>query len=90
MSTYRLGLYFRDRASKDGLPGQPVSHVYVKHPLGYEYPDAKEAVFLTNQEFGPEVIENQIDALIEELQAIKRQVRAKYLAYDRKLSKDSN
>ena len=39
MSTYHLGLYFRE--INDPLPGPPISHVYVKHPLSYKYPDAQ-------------------------------------------------
>ena len=83
MSTYRLGLYYRE--IKDEIPCRPISHVYVKNPLGASYPDAKGLVFLTPREYGPTVIENQIDTLIRELQTIKRQVRAKYRAYDRTL-----
>ena len=83
MSTYRLGLYFRE--IEGPIPGRPISHVYVKAPIRHDYPDAKNVVFLTPRELGPGTVEHQIDSLIEELQAIKRQVRAKYQAYDRKL-----
>ena len=42
MSTYRLGLYYRE--IKDEIPCRPISHVYVKNPLGASYPDAKGLV----------------------------------------------
>lgn len=87
MSTHRLGLYFRE--IEGPLPGRPISHVYVKAPIRHVYPDAKDLVFLTPRELGTGTIEHQIDSLIEELQAIKRQVRAKYNAYNRRLTEES-
>ena len=84
MSTYRLDLYFRE--NEGPIPGRPISHVYVRAPLRYDYPDAKELVFLTPREFGPQQVEIQIDQLIEELQTIKRRVRAKYKSYEKKLA----
>ena len=85
MSTYRLGLYFREI---DGpVPGRPISHVYVKNPLSAEYADAVGMVLLTPREYGPEVVENQIDLLIEELREIKREARARYAKYDERLSR---
>ena len=88
MSTYRLGLYFRE--TKGPPRGSPISHVYVRTPVRHGYPDAKDLVFLTPRELGPETIEHQIDTLIKELQTIKRQVRAKYEAYSRKLADESH
>lgn len=84
MSTHTLGLYFRE--NRGPVPGRPISHVYVKRRLGYDYPGAKDFVFLTPREYGPGTVECQIDSLIEELQTIKREVRAKYAAYERKLA----
>ncbi len=83
MSTYRLGLWFRE--VNGDIPGRPFCHVYVKEPLSYDYDDAKDVIFLTPREFGPQVIENQIDALIAELKEIKTEVRRRYREYDRKL-----
>ena len=86
MDTYRLGLYFREI---DGpILSRPISHVYVRSPLGYEYPDAENMIFLTPREYGPQGVENEIDKLIEELQTIKQQVRAKYKAYASKINCD--
>ena len=89
MSTYRLGLYFRE--PKGQAPGSPICHVFVKQPLGYDYPDAKGVVFLTPREHDPEIIENQIDTLITELQEIKTQARRRYDEFERKLkAQESN
>ena len=87
MGTYRLALYFRE--NKGSPLGRPISHVYVRTPIKHNYPDAKDLIFLTPREFGPETVEHQIDALIEELQTIKRQVREKYDAYTRRLTEES-
>ncbi len=87
MSTYRLGLYFRE--IEGPIPGRPIFHVYVRRPIKQDYPDAEDLVFLTPQEFGSGTVEHQIDTLIEELQTIKRQVRAKYKAYKKKLAEKS-
>lgn len=85
MSTYHLGLYYRE-LPEDDVPGRPISHVYVKAPLSYPYPDAGNLLFLTPREFGPSVVESQIDALIEELKEIRKEVRRRYAEYDRKLA----
>jgi len=73
MSTYRLGLYFRE--PKGQAPGSPICHVFVKRPLGYDYHDAEKIIFLTPREYEPEMIGNQIDTLITRLQKTKREVR---------------
>jgi len=83
MSTYRLGLYFREL--KGQASGSPICHVFVKKPLRCDCPDAKGVVFLTPREHGPETIENQIDTLITELQEIKKEVRRRYEEYEKKL-----
>jgi hypothetical protein len=83
MSTYRLGLWFRE--VKGQVPGPPICHVFVKMPLSYDYSDAEGVVFLTPREYGPEIIGNQIDALITELQEIKTEARRRYDEYARNL-----
>lgn len=83
MSTYRLGLYFRELEPQ--ATGSPICHVVVQTPLSYDYPDAKNTIFLTPREFEPETIGTQIDALITELQEIKTEVRRRYDEYKRKL-----
>lgn len=84
MSTYRLGLYFRE--PKGQTPRSPICHVFVKKPLGYDYSDAKDVVFLTPREYEPEIICNQIDTLITELQEIKKEVRRRYDEFERNLN----
>jgi hypothetical protein len=54
-------------------------------PLFYDYPDAKNTIFLTPREFEPETIGKQIDALIAELQDIKTEAHRRHDEYDRKL-----
>ena len=84
MKTYRLDLYFQEQ--KGDIPGPPISRVYVKQPMIGGYKGVENTIFLTPGEYGPEVIEYQIDDLIKELEYIKSKVRAKYAAYQRKTS----
>ena len=81
MKTYKLGLYF-NKNDKDPLPRSPFFHVYVKTPIIFKYgSDDQEQIFLTPREFHPRQTEVQIDALIKELEDIKKELRRKFTRY---------
>lgn len=82
MRTYRLDLWFREQ--KGPAAGNPISHVFVKRPLAYEYSNGDSAIFLTPREFDPESLGVHIDRLIAELEEIKAQAARKYAEHPKK------
>ena len=82
MSTYTLDLLFL-APPEDALPGPAISHVSVKtwHKGGYKIQN--EPPLLTPQCMGPTEIDNQIDRLKDELEAIRAKAHRKYAAYRR-------
>ena len=69
----------------NGLPGPPISHVYVKSCTRQDYRGVnKDLMLLTPQAVSERELGEYIDAMCEELQEIKRSAARKYGALKRR------